>query len=70
MLPANVLVIFELDSNQRTAIHYHPGFAEVNLGIYVGLIGQWYEDRLLPGAMLVHILPDSGLTVGIAMLLA
>ena len=27
------------------ALHYHSGFAEVNLSVHTGLIGQRYEDR-------------------------
>jgi len=58
----------ELDGD-GSALHYHPGFAEVDLGVHTGLIGQRYEDRTLPGTMLVHILPDGGLTAGIPVLL-
>jgi hypothetical protein len=58
----------ELDG-ERVALHHHPGFAEVNLGVYARLICQRYEDRTLPDTMLVHVLPDGGLSAGIAMLL-
>src|SRR4030042_2952957 len=58
----------ELDG-KRTALHHHPGFAEINLGIYTRLVSQRYEDRTLPGAVLVHILPDGGFAAGIPVLL-
>ena len=58
----------ELDG-ERTALHYHPGFAEVDLGIHAGIISQRYEHRALPGTMFVHILPDSRLAAAISMLL-
>jgi len=58
----------ELDG-EGSALHDHHGFAEVYLGIFAGLVGQRDEDRTLPGTVLAHVIPDGGLTPGIAMLL-
>ncbi|MFC1916621.1 hypothetical protein ACFLX1_00600 [Chloroflexota bacterium] len=51
----------ELDGDGAT-LHYHFGFTEVYLGVHTGRVRQRYEDRTLPGTLLVHILHDSRLS--------
>ena len=50
-------------------LHDNHGFAEVDLGILTRLIGQRYEDRTGPGAVLAHVIPDGGLAAPVAVLL-
>jgi len=54
---------------EGTAVHYHLGFAEVDLSILSRIVSQWDKNQAWLGAVLVDIFPDSGFAAGVALLL-